>query len=846
MVTCQGCCGTTITDQCCTPVNNTPSGDPDEVVYCTRAENHCMVFCMGMSRESPVKIRPHNCIRDLQYPPLSVPTMKAPVALLLLLLLLFLDVLLVAGSSMWCEVCSSLGTNCTGPNQKCSVGNNTCATILTEIAWGGNQTRGISKGCIPTAACGLRHFVTHFQGRVINNSVSCCTGATCKMALGNLSLENDTQNNFRCPACSSSSPDCLDRSIKCVRDENRCLEMKQEEISENPPINTTIWACVTKDTCADLKVNPTIFGGRAGTAVPQRAPSIIQDLAFMMKAPVTFLFLLAAPLDVGSEAFQHRSLGPCVERVLNRLDLCSLEDSLVRVFCWTCLQCEVCLGLGMNCSGSIQECNTGENTCFHALIESSTNGQKKSIQAIRGCVTSHVCGWSPAIFHSEVKYKIAFTCCTGDSCRTTFPQLPEDSFIPNGLYCPCKPKVESNYCNNAWLACTEEESQCLNFTETLTFGLAKVQNSIMGCATPSACNIEDMSKKILEKLGTHLKALVSTTWIHQSESFTVLKTLPSAQPPLAPRMKAPVILLFLSALLAAGTCLECEVCSGLGNTCNGKMTTCSSGEDSCFLALIESSESFNSVKYIQTVKGCVTSRVCGRSPAIFNSAQKQRIALTCCTGNSCKTASAQLSAENIIPNGLYCPYCTVLRNTYSCNATVLACTGEENQCLNITGSHGSGPGNSMKSILTIKGCTTSRICEQSPAIFRSSVTYRLAFACCTGDSCKHTSVQLPAENIIPNGLYCPTCVTTGDTNDCSKMFACSGEETECLHLTDPVSSNPGAAKPPTPYQGCATPPTCKLGDAIKNFGIPQSPAVSRAGSSGPVSPFFSILRVHCT
>lgn len=40
---------------------------------------------------------PHNCIRDLQYPPLSVPTMKAPVALLLLLLLLFLDVLLVAG-----------------------------------------------------------------------------------------------------------------------------------------------------------------------------------------------------------------------------------------------------------------------------------------------------------------------------------------------------------------------------------------------------------------------------------------------------------------------------------------------------------------------------------------------------------------------------------------------------------------------------------------------------------------------------------------------------------------------------------------------------------------------------
>ncbi|XP_006034537.1 phospholipase A2 inhibitor 25 kDa subunit-like [Alligator sinensis] len=167
----------------------------------------------------------------------------------------------------------------------------------------------------------------------------------------------------------------------------------------------------------------------------------------------------------------------------------------------TCLQCEVCLGLGMNCSGSIQECNTGENTCFHALIESSTNGQKKSIQAIRGCVTSRVCGWSPAIFHSEVKYKVAFTCCTGDSCRTTFPQLPEESFIPNGLYCPCKPKVESNYCNNAWLACTEEESQCLNFTETLTFGLAKVQNSITGCATPSACNTEDMNKKILEKLG---------------------------------------------------------------------------------------------------------------------------------------------------------------------------------------------------------------------------------------------------------------------------------------------------------------------------------------------------------
>ncbi|XP_006034538.1 phospholipase A2 inhibitor subunit gamma B-like [Alligator sinensis] len=172
-------------------------------------------------------------------------------------------------------------------------------------------------------------------------------------------------------------------------------------------------------------------------------------------------------------------------------------------------------------------------------------------------------------------------------------------------------------------------------------------------------------------------------------------------------MKAPVILLFLSALLAAGTCLECEVCSGPGNTCNGVMTTCSSGEDSCFLALIERSETFGSVKYIQTMKGCVTSRVCGRSPAIFNSAVKQRIALTCCTGNSCKTASAQLSAENVVPNGLYCPYCIVLGSTYSCNATVSACTGEENQCLNVTGSHGSGPGNMATSFIS---CATPSAC----------------------------------------------------------------------------------------------------------------------------------------
>ncbi|XP_025072246.1 phospholipase A2 inhibitor and Ly6/PLAUR domain-containing protein-like [Alligator sinensis] len=185
-------------------------------------------------------------------------------------------------------------------------------------------------------------------------------------------------------------------------------------------------------------------------------------------------------------------------------------------------------------------------------------------------------------------------------------------------------------------------------------------------------------------------------------------------------MKVPIILLFLSTLLVAGTCLECEVCSGIGNTCNGKMMACSSGEDSCFIALVELPGSFGSVKYIQTMKGCVTSRVCGRSPAIFH----------------------------------------------------------------------------------------------------SSVTYRLAFTCCTGDSCKHTSVQLPAENIIPNGLYCPTCVTTGDTNDCSiARVACTGEETECLHLAEPVSSDPGAAKPPTPHKGCATPPTCNLGDAIKKFGI---------------------------
>ncbi|XP_029769320.1 phospholipase A2 inhibitor subunit gamma B-like [Terrapene carolina triunguis] len=85
-----------------------------------------------------------------------------------------------------------------------------------------------------------------------------------------------------------------------------------------------------------------------------------------------------------------------------------------------CLQCEVCDGPGTSCSGDLQTCLDGQDSCGVALTEMTWAGMKTQT-VLKGCVTSSQCRSGPVSvnFGNGMEIRTRFTCCVGDACRTT-------------------------------------------------------------------------------------------------------------------------------------------------------------------------------------------------------------------------------------------------------------------------------------------------------------------------------------------------------------------------------------------------------------------------------------------
>ncbi|XP_034976724.1 phospholipase A2 inhibitor NAI-like [Zootoca vivipara] len=145
-------------------------------------------------------------------------------------------------------------------------------------------------------------------------------------------------------------------------------------------------------------------------------------------------------------------------------------------------------------------------------------------------------------------------------------------------------------------------------------------------------------------------------------------------------MQALLGFFLFSVLIQTGTSLECEVCSGLGSSCAGRMENCDAGQDTCVIAFTETSLGEATTQSVS--KSCASSSVCNSPPTYMNFGQGKYIRshITCCAGDACRTVSPQLSPALNKPNGKQCPGC------YSflpggCETETVDCIGTEDYCL---------------------------------------------------------------------------------------------------------------------------------------------------------------------
>ncbi|XP_065276420.1 phospholipase A2 inhibitor and Ly6/PLAUR domain-containing protein-like [Emys orbicularis] len=173
-------------------------------------------------------------------------------------------------------------------------------------------------------------------------------------------------------------------------------------------------------------------------------------------------------------------------------------------------------------------------------------------------------------------------------------------------------------------------------------------------------------------------------------------------------MEASLVVCILAALLATGSCLQCEVCEGQGTSCTGTMQTCPAGRDSCAISLTVTTLAGMNTQSIH--KGCVTSSQCRAGPLSMNFGQGMttRTGVACCVGDACRTTTVTVPPANTTLNGQRCPACYML-NAGQCNEQTIVCTGSETRCLDAAGTITSGR-NPVQMVM--KGCVSQSICDQ--------------------------------------------------------------------------------------------------------------------------------------
>uniref|UniRef100_A0A2D4HKC2 UPAR/Ly6 domain-containing protein n=1 Tax=Micrurus lemniscatus lemniscatus TaxID=129467 RepID=A0A2D4HKC2_MICLE len=167
----------------------------------------------------------------------------------LLQIFLFFDCLKTV-ATLECEVCSDIGTNCTGNMKTCEPEQESCVVVLIHNTLTGKVLQTVAKGCESSVVCDAPK--THLNmgnGKILQGSLVCCTGDACKTTIPSLPSVETNANGKRCPACFSETGTCKEEFTNCTGDENYCFHLFMRSYGDGVLWDSIMEGCTTKSTC---------------------------------------------------------------------------------------------------------------------------------------------------------------------------------------------------------------------------------------------------------------------------------------------------------------------------------------------------------------------------------------------------------------------------------------------------------------------------------------------------------------------------------------------------------------------------------------------------------------------
>ncbi|XP_073179663.1 phospholipase A2 inhibitor and Ly6/PLAUR domain-containing protein-like [Lepidochelys kempii] len=208
-------------------------------------------------------------------------------------------------------------------------------------------------------------------------------------------------------------------------------------------------------------------------------------------------------------------------------------------------------------------------------------------------------------------------------------------------------------------------------------------------------------------------------------TFLVLKFLISIPPPsllghqILPRCSAhcskhpgtmwvALPLCLLSALLATGCALQCEVCASREQSCSGPLQPCAPSEGTCITVMAEIRLEGNSFSY--TGKSCLEPKNCEPGPFSLTYPHNVtvRANIACCDTDGCNAGAIPVPTVSSVPNGRQClSFFKSGADHWQKKKELLACTGAEDHCVEDYGVLTLGD---IKLRMTAAGCGSPGAC----------------------------------------------------------------------------------------------------------------------------------------
>ncbi|XP_069598784.1 phospholipase A2 inhibitor and Ly6/PLAUR domain-containing protein-like [Ranitomeya imitator] len=163
------------------------------------------------------------------------------------------------------------------------------------------------------------------------------------------------------------------------------------------------------------------------------------------------------------------------------------------------------------------------------------------------------------------------------------------------------------------------------------------------------------------------------------------------------------ILAISSALLTAGSALECEVCYAINtNSCSGHHELCKSPQSRCMVTLTETTlkDDRGEIKSAVLEKSCGSIYNCSHPATLTTKEFHVRVTTTCCAENFCNNVTINWKPPNSTNNGMTCPSC-FSKSSQTCDVkTQVNCIGDENHCVQYSASREQG------STIRVAGCAS--------------------------------------------------------------------------------------------------------------------------------------------